>query len=565
MKKNGLRYSIAAFSIMATLLASFYACTKTSHLSGSPYPPAPEPIVGFYGKDKVTPTANVGDTVQFRVRGVSKLGSGYTFYINGTPATVTKATDSLVYVVIPQNVSSGPGSIVTSDGQYFYGPEIKIIGNIFIDPDFNRGGITPGSDGPISDLAVATANNRPVYIIAGSFSNYNGQSRKLNNIASLYADDGSFWDVNTHWGANGAIATIFSGKTSGAAKYFLGGAFSNYYSPTIKSLDIASVNPGNLGLDSTTVKVLNSDSVLYPLNSLDTVSAFNGGVADGGSIAIAKIFAGPTDDQAIIIGNFSHYVNYDYSRSAKGQAYPTYYGIRNFARVQVNAGQVGMLDTTYNYSYNRLNGNYDRNLNGNVVDAVQLPDKRIVIVGSFTDLSSPSNAASPALHVPGIMALTTAGQADPAFAANIGAGPNASVFKITYNNTTKKILVTGNFTSFNGQPANGVAMLNPDGTLDNTFKLADYSGGYINYAGQLNNGKIIIAGNFKQYGGLLRQGFAVVDATGALANGYNNMGAFSGRILGMYQRSNNLVLLYGWISRIDNTPVGNIVQLKLTQ
>ena len=53
---------------------------------------------------------------------------------------------------------------------------------------------------------------------------------------------------------------------------------------------------------------------------------------------------------------------------------------------------------------------------------------------------------------------------------NIGTGANGSITKIRYNKNKKKILITGEFSEFNGIPAQSVVMLNDDGTRDEIFQ-----------------------------------------------------------------------------------------------
>jgi hypothetical protein len=71
-------------------------------------------------------------------------------------------------------------------------------------------------------------------------------------------------------------------------------------------------------------------------------------------------------------------------------------------------------------------------------------------------------------------------------------GKSVSVIKVLPDN---KILASGNFNSYNGQPVGGLIRLNADGTLDNSFNNNLLSAGYPSNIVLQTNGKIIIGGN----------------------------------------------------------------------
>lgn len=80
----------------------------------------------------------------------------------------------------------------------------------------------------------------------------------------------------------------------------------------------------------------------------------------------------------------------------------------------------------------------------------------IIIGGDFTDIGGK------------IARLIADGSVDATFATNIGAGFNGSVRTIEIT-STGKILVGGDFTTFNGVTRSKIALLNSDGTLDTGF------------------------------------------------------------------------------------------------
>jgi hypothetical protein len=155
---------------------------------------------------------------------------------------------------------------------------------------------------------------------------------------------------------------------------------------------------------------------------------------------------------------------------------------------------------------------------------------------------------------------------DPTF--NTGnAGADGSIYRVTYNSTSGKILLTGNFKNYNGQPANGVVMIDTNGERDASFNFGSLEGGIANYAGQLKNGKIMVSGTFTKYNNVVRPGFMILNADGTLASGYNNTGLFRGFINDFVELTSSggipAVMIVGDFDRFDNKEVGNIVKFRI--
>lgn len=526
--------SILNFCALALLLSSFVVagCNKTTELAAGPYFKAPNPSVQFYGKTPLPAAGKVGDKITYEVKGLDKL-KDYTFYINQVKAEIVSAKDSAITVVIPEGTSSGPASILTADGQYYYGPVLKIDGRVSIDRSFKTG---IGTNGPIYSVYYNGAGNG-LYLLGGNFTDYNNQSAagKVNSIVKI-SSDGTFLDYSAGKGSlGGTISSIL--PVSG--QFYLGGIMSSYGDYAIEG--VTRVND-DCSIDSTTVLLVNPDEEHFPDNSIDTVPSLNAYLSGW----VAKLFTG-TDDQIIAIGNFALYSSYFYERSQKGIYYIDRTRMENFVRFDSD----GKLDSSFNFD--PITGMSKKNLNGFISDGIQLPNGQIIFVGSFTSFNGSS--------APKIAALTEDGGQDPVFAGVVGSGADGDITRITYNETTGKIMITGAFTHYNGHVAKGVAMLNQDGSFDESFSLKAFEGGAANYAGQLNNGKVIISGDFNKYAGVVRQGFMILNADGTLAAGYNNTGAFSGGISGIIEPNNNSVVLYGLISLFDNVKVGNIVKI----
>jgi len=126
-------------------------------------------------------------------------------------------------------------------------------------------------------------------------------------------------------------------------------------------------------------------------------------------------------------------------------------------------------------------------------DVALLPDGKIIIVGNFT-----SYADVPVNH---IVCLNADGTVDDAF--NQGAGANNFVNCVKVQDDGK-IIIAGSFTEYDGEPRGGVARLNSDGTLDDSFDTGTGLAGISGEAQSLDfqaDGKILLAGLFYTYDG----------------------------------------------------------------
>jgi uncharacterized delta-60 repeat protein len=138
------------------------------------------------------------------------------------------------------------------------------------------------------------------------------------------------------------------------------------------------------------------------------------------------------------------------------------------------------------------------------------PDGRILIAGDF---SSYNGVPSPAL-----VRVITNGVIDLTF--NMGTGPNGKVFALAMQ-ADGKILIGGDFTTYNGIPRNRIARLNRDGSLDNTFDTSVGANGSIRSLLVQPDGKILVGGMFATISGGDRNSIARLNTDGTLDTTFN--------------------------------------------
>ncbi len=176
---------------------------------------------------------------------------------------------------------------------------------------------------------------------------------------------------------------------------------------------------------------------------------------------------------------------------------------RNYiARLNVD----GTLDATFNPG---------TGANNTVGTTTMQSDGKIIICGSFTSYNGTIIHRIARLNVDG----TLDANFNPGTGAN-NAGLNCGVYTTSIQ-SDGKIIIGGDYTSYNETPINGIARLNTDGTLDATFNLGMGAGGYVYSTSIQSDGKIIIGGAFNSYNGTTRNSIARLNADGMLDANFN--------------------------------------------
>jgi uncharacterized delta-60 repeat protein len=154
----------------------------------------------------------------------------------------------------------------------------------------------------------------------------------------------------------------------------------------------------------------------------------------------------------------------------------------SFARFRlVRFLSTGKIDQTF-FTESKLN-------NQTYVSEAQSTGK-VIVGGSFTRYNS--------YMANRIVRLNSDGSIDTTFKSGTGANSIIRTIKILSND---KILIGGDFTSYNGKAYNRIARLNSDGTLDTTFSVGTGASASVYSIAVTTQGKIYLGGNFVLYNG----------------------------------------------------------------
>jgi uncharacterized delta-60 repeat protein len=217
----------------------------------------------------------------------------------------------------------------------------------------------------------------------------------------------------------------------------------------------------------------------------------------------------------------------------------------------------GVNDRTFTESDN-LSG-----LNEPVVLTAIQSDGKIVIGGEFTTFNG--------VTANNIIRLNSDGTRDASFNANTGSGFNNSVNSMAIQ-SDGKIIVGGNFTTFNGVTVNGIVRLNSDGTRDTAFT-TNTGTGFSYYSSTFSllfgiaiqsDGKIVIVGFFTEFNGATVNFIVRLNSDGTRDTTFttNNGSGFNDYTLSVAIQSDGKIVIGGNFTYLNNTATNRIVRLN---
>ena len=369
-------------------------------------------------------------------RGVARINSDGSLDVSFNPGTGANSTVSTTAVQIDGKI------IIGGDFTTYNGTGINRIARLNSDGNLDAT-FTPGTGANSLVYKTAIQTDGKI-IIGGGFTAYNGTL--INHIARINSDGSIDATFNPGTGANNWVYAI---AIQADGKIIIGGQFSTFN-----------------GTATNRIARLNSDG------SID--ATFNPGT---GASSMVRTTAIQTDGKIIIGGDFI-----------------TYNGTGRNCIARINSD--GSLDATFNPGTGANNSIY--------ATAIQT-DGKIIISGSFTTYNGTARIR--------IALLNSDGSLDASF--NPGTGAN-SLVNTTAIQTDGKIIIGGQFTTFNGTGRNRIARLNSDGTRDATFNPGTGADNIVYTTAIQTDGKIIIGGQFTTYNGTGRNRIARLNSNGSI-------------------------------------------------
>jgi uncharacterized delta-60 repeat protein len=350
-------------------------------------------------------------------------------------------------------------------------------------------GSDPATGANVTVWAIAVQPDGEI-LIGGDFTSYNGTER--NHIARLNADGSLDTGFDPSMGSNN---TVYAIALQPDGKILIGGGFTSYN-----------------GTARSRIARLNTDG------SLDT--SFDPGT--GASSWVDEIALQP-DGKILIAGDFTSYNGTERVRVAR-----------------LNAD--GSLDT-----------GFDPGTGANIrVWAIALqPDGKILIGGLFDSYNGTERN-----H---IARLNADGSLDTGF--DPGTGANNWVWSMALQ-PDGKILIAGDFTFYNGTERFRIARLNADGSLDTGLNPGTGSSNRSNAMALQPDGKIIIVGNFISYNGTARRRIAQLNADGSLDTGFDPGTGASDWVRAIALQPDGKILIGGAFTSYNGTVSNHVARLN---
>lgn len=186
--------------------------------------------------------------------------------------------------------------------------------------------------------------------------------------------------------------------------------------------------------------------------------------------------------------------------------------------------------------------NVGTGLNNEVLGMEGLPDGSVLLGGFFGQYKG-APVTQPLKILPN-------GARDTAF--NVGGTGTSGIIEVIRRQADGKILVAGTITQFNGQAVGrGVIRLLPNGQRDTTFNTGTgLASGSFRAMELQGDGKIILAGNFSSFNGRAVQRLIRLHPTGVLDTTFLVSTPFSGTIVSVLVRKNGNIMAFANYSAV---------------
>ncbi|MEJ5263988.1 MAG: T9SS type A sorting domain-containing protein [Bacteroidales bacterium] len=142
-----------------------------------------------------------------------------------------------------------------------------------------------------------------------------------------------------------------------------------------------------------------------------------------------------------------------------------------------------------------------------------------------------------------------------------GDGANDAIRTIAIQ-SDGKIIIGGDFTSYNSTPRNRIARLNADGSLDTTFNPGTGPDNFVDAIALQSDGKIIIGGYFTSYNSTPRNRIARLNADGSLDTTFNPGTGPNNIITAIALQSDGKIIIGGVFTSYNGTPINRIARLN---
>ncbi|MDI5897922.1 T9SS sorting signal type C domain-containing protein [Flavobacterium yafengii] len=462
--------------------------------------------------------------------------------IDATFNTLEAASSGIIYGLALQ--TNGSVVIVGSFTKY-NGITANRVARILPNGNLDAGFITgSAANGIVEEVQIQPDGK---IVLAGSFDSFNGISK--NKIIRLNTDGSPDTSFVIGSGFNAGVSALVLQPDG---KIIAGGDFVSYNGITANkivrlnldgSIDVSFVS--GIGFNGGVVEVIKLNSAGAIMVGGSFTGTYNGldvnrltflssnGILD----PIFDIGAGPfsasvldvanaSDDSWYVGGSFSIFDSQNQGRLAK-------------------VDPVGTLDI----GYLTAGVGFDNS----VLKVLSLSDNKTMAFGSFTKFNGTICNR--------ISRLSEDGSIDSSFNMS-GAGANNTI-RSAIIQTDNKMVLAGAFITYNGVIANRITRILPDGLLDPTFITGLGSNSQIYALALQPDGKIIIAGNFTSYNGILVNRIARLLPNGILDLTFNTGLGADAIVEAVLLQPDGKILLGGRFATFNGVSYNRMIRLNI--
>lgn len=459
-----------------------------------------------------------------------------------------------------EGIISGPNNIVWTSA-------VQTDGKMLIGGDFTSvSGVSCGhiarlnQDGTLDNTFISgTGFDYPVLgitiqpdgkiLVQGDFYTYNGAS--ANQLIRLNTDgsqDNTF-SVNVLSNTIKAVALQPDGRI------VIGGSFSEVNGNIAYS--VARVNTDGSYDPSFTLNIGATWNTIHSMAAQPDGKILIGGLLNGTGNVIMRLNLDGTQDLSFALGGSNG--SYDRFRVILPQTdgsvfvggyFSTYNSINHRGVVHLLSN--GTIDPGFTIGYS--SGEYR-----DVYDMIVLPNGKIIAVGGRSVNNNSAGNCLTQLNADGSI---DAGFTSLALGSNTADSGNLSNIYTVSERIDGTFLMGGSFGTYTNSARNLLAVLNTDGTLVESFNAQKSANASVDVVTTQTDGKVLIGGQFTSYDGFLSHHIARLNIDGSIDQTFNSGFIITGIVNAItLQPDGKIVVVYNPLAW-DSNSTGKIVRLN---
>jgi uncharacterized delta-60 repeat protein len=177
--------------------------------------------------------------------------------------------------------------------------------------------------------------------------------------------------------------------------------------------------------------------------------------------------------------------------------------------------------------------------------------KKILIGGFFTSYDRTAQNY--------IARLNSNGTSDTSFLTAVGFDNGVQTIAVQSDG---KIVVGGYFYDYNGTGQNRITRLNSDGTRDTSFTIGTGFSSTVNTCVIQSDGKIVVGGNFTSYNGTVQNRITRLNSDGTRDTGFTTGTGFNGEVYAIAIQSDGNIVVSGGFSNYNGSTRMYIARLN---